>query len=68
MSNSRYKDYTNLSIKVLNVLDPEAMILVKEDKLAYLGVLNDQLSLKVGLKDFGESGEVVMIKGNDTAA
>jgi hypothetical protein len=53
MPNSRYKDYTNLSIKVLNVLDPEAMILVKEDKLAYLGFLMTNWVWKLGWKILG---------------
>ena len=49
-----HNGYTNLSINMLSTFDPVAMILICKDKLSYLGIIMTQISLKQGLKMFGE--------------
>ena len=39
-------DYTNMIINMFNALDPEDTLLVREDKLAYFGILMTLPSLK----------------------
>ena len=42
---------------MLSALDDEDTITVKDDEIAYMGVMLTQMSLKAGLKAFGDRGK-----------
>ena len=47
---------------MLSILNLDTMILIHEDKWPYLGIITSQMSLKQGLKMFGEQGERSVLK------
>ena len=61
--NTGYKeDYTNLIINMSGVPNPEDMIIIAKEELAYVGVPVTQLNLRVRLNAFRKGGEDSMMK------
>ena len=50
----RTQNLPDYNINMLSALDDEDTITVKDDEIAYMGVMLTQMSLKAGLKAFGD--------------
>ena len=58
----RTQNLPDYNINMLSALDDEYTITVKDDEIAYMGVMLTQMSLKAGLKAFGDRGKASALK------